>query len=256
MLIHKVFAEAEPCLRNRTIKNVNIGLTVSAVSLDNEAIGSSLVLLEEVMDAEPISISPETIENMDAIEMAEWALDPDEHIVKRILGIAAINACAYSQDLSNGKKAEASTFIDIKPTDTVGVIGWMRHLVQTAGEKAKKIIVYDNGEKEFVYPPDTQKELLPACDVVFISGTAFVNQTIDGLLELCGNARDIIITGPTTPMFPNAYKDTNVTVIAGGIWKREEETNIFRKISLNAGMPNLRPHFEKYSLRLKERCKP
>ncbi|WP_428910818.1 Rossmann-like domain-containing protein [Niallia sp. Krafla_26] len=250
MLIDRVFAEAEPFLRERKIGEVYIGLTVIVVSLDNGAIGSTLVLLEEVLVSDPVAIDPDLIKNMKAADMAKWALNPHEHVVKRMLGIATMNACAYSQDLSNGKRVEASTYVDLKPSDTVGVIGWMRHLVQVAEEKARQVYVFDNGEAEFVYPSEKQAELLPTCDVVFISGTAFINQTIDQILNNCQNARDIIITGPTTPMYPNAYRDTTVTIIAGGVWKKDDRENIFRKVSLNAGMSKLKAHFEKYSVRL------
>ena len=245
-----MFAEAEPFLRERKISDVYVGLTVIAVSLDNGAIGSSLVLLEEVIAADPASIDPDEIKDMEAVEMAKWALDPDEHVLKRMLGMATMNACAYSQDLGNGKMVEASTFVGFKHSDIVGVIGWMRPLVQEAREKAQKVIVYDNAEAEFVYPPQTQDELLPTCDVVFICGTVFINQTINHILSICKNAREIIITGPTTPMFLNAYRDTKVTILAGGIWKREDCEDIFRKVSLNAGMSKLKPHFEKFTVRL------
>ena len=187
-------------------------------------LGTAFLLLEEVLVVDPVAIEPDSIPNMEAVEMAKWAVDPNEHVVKRMLGIATMNAIASSeQDLSNGKKVDAATLVDIKPSDTIGVIGWIRHLVQTAGKKAQKVIVFDNAEADFVYPPETQDELLPTCDVVFISGTSFINQSIDHILSICQNAHDIIIAGPTTPMFPNAYRDTNVTIIAVGVWKREDE---------------------------------
>ncbi len=251
MLIDKIFAEAEPVLKKRKISNVYIGLTMAAVQLDDGGIGTSLILREEVNAQDPISFDPEIIKKMEAIEMAKWATVPDAHVLKRTLGIATINACAYSQNLAAADRSEAADAVQFEQEDTVGFIGWIRGLVKKTESRVQKVIIYDNAVNECVYPPETQEEWLPQCDVVFISGTAFVNQTMDQLIELCKNAREVIITGPTTPMFPSAYRDTNVTVLAGGLWKKERQEQIFSRIALNAGVSSLSPYFEKISLKLK-----
>lgn len=50
--------------------------------------------------------------------------------------------------------------------------------------------------------PDTAAEyILPQQDVVFITGTTFINKTITRLLELARNAK-IRLVGPSTPMNP------------------------------------------------------
>ena len=51
-----------------------------------------------------------------------------------------------------------------------------------------------------VYPDWAEPLLLPGCDVVIISGTTFVNKTIDFVLENTNNARKVAVAGPTTPL--------------------------------------------------------
>lgn len=250
MLIEKIFVEAEPALKERTIADVIIGLTIAAVVLDNGEIGTSLILIEEMYDRGEVKFDPDEIIGMKAIDMAKWAIDSDMHVLKRTLGIAAMNACSYTQDLSRDEGRDAREMAGLNPEDTVGVVGWMRPLVKYVESKVAKVIVYDNGEKDNVYAPVTQDDELPNCDVVFITGTTFVNQTIDHLLELCRNAREIILVGPTTPMFPEAYKNTNIKIIAGGVWKKEYKGDIFDRVKLNGGIPNLSPYLEKKSLRV------
>jgi len=54
---------------------------------------------------------------------------------------------------------------------------------------------------------------LPECDVVGITGTSFINHTIEGLLNLCKKAY-IIMIGPTTPLSPVLF-DHEIDVICG-----------------------------------------
>lgn len=251
LLINRVFKEAEPILTERRIDEVAIGLTVAVVSLDNGNIGSCLILHEEMKDLHEVFFSPEELKGMPALEMAQWAVNPEEHPLRKTLGIAAINACAASVDLSDARPVDASKAIRIRSSDTVGFIGYIPSLVSQMEEKAKKVLVYDNGLKGNVLPPETQALLLPLCDIVYITGTTFVNDTIDELLNICRDAREIIIVGPTTPMFPQAYEKTNVTIIAGGTWKKEYKKDIFARVMLNAGIPTLARYLNKLSLRIR-----
>lgn len=250
MLINRVFKEAEPILKERSIEDAIIGLTIAAVSLDDGSVGTCFILHEELENLHEIAFEPEEIKGMPAVEMGKWAVNPNEHILKRILGIAAINACSSASCFPDAQEADASKSIQVRTDDTVGFIGYIRNLVNKMEEKAKKVIVYDNAEKENVHPPETQPLLLPTCDIVYISGTTFVNNTIDNLLDTCRNAREIILVGPTVPMFPGAYKNTNITVIAGGIWKKESKDGLFARVALNGGIPSLSRFMTKLSVRV------
>lgn len=250
MLIDRVFKEAEPILRERRIDEVVIGLTVAAVSLDNGNIGTCLILHEEMEDLHEVVFSPEELKGMPALEMAKWAVNPKEHPLRKTLGLAAINACAGLVDLSGANPVDASKAVKVRSSDTVGFIGYIPSLVSQMEDKARKVLVYDNGLNGNVLPLETQPLLLPLCDIVYITGTTFVNDTIDELLHICRDAREIIIVGPTTPMFPRAYENTNVNIIAGGIWKKEYKKEMFARIMLNAGIPTLSRYLNKLSLRI------
>lgn len=43
-------------------------------------------------------------------------------------------------------------------------------------------------------------EMLPQCQVVILSATTLLNRTVDDLLDLCRNARELAILGPSTPL--------------------------------------------------------
>lgn len=66
---------------------------------------------------------------------------------------------------------------------------------------AKQVYVLERNPKPGDYPDMACEELLPQCDLVIITGSAFVNKTIPRLLELSSRAR-VIVIGPSTPLCP------------------------------------------------------
>ena len=56
-----------------------------------------------------------------------------------------------------------------------------------------------------LYPDWAEYRLLPECDVVILTGTSVINGTIDQLLSWCSGAREVSVTGPSTPMYPDSY---------------------------------------------------
>jgi uncharacterized protein len=50
---------------------------------------------------------------------------------------------------------------------------------------------------------------------VILSATTLLNRTIDGLLQLCQNAREVAILGPSTPLLPEAFGTHGVTLLSG-----------------------------------------
>ena len=67
-----------------------------------------------------------------------------------------------------------------------------------------------------------------------MTGTACVNGTIDQLLEYCIGARQVSVTGPTTPMYPRAFEGTNATILAGSRYRPDPRDKLFEAISLGA----------------------
>ncbi len=62
--------------------------------------------------------------------------------------------------------------------------------------------------------PDSACEyVLPEQDIVFVTGSAFVNKTMPRLLTLCQNAETILL-GPTVPLAPQLF-DFGVDCLAG-----------------------------------------
>ncbi|MFA7215854.1 MAG: DUF364 domain-containing protein, partial [Bacillota bacterium] len=123
-------------------------------------------------------------------------------------------------------------------------------------KEVKEFIVFDKGmghcKKDFeVHPIEKQPELIPTCDVVILSGTTTVNGSIDGLLELCERAREVIMVGPSTPMFPEGWRGSPMTVLAGSCWDREHKDELFKSISLAGGIRQVKELMQKKAVAVK-----
>jgi uncharacterized protein (DUF4213/DUF364 family) len=56
--------------------------------------------------------------------------------------------------------------------------------------------------------------LIPQADIVAITGSAFINHTIDGLLGLCAASSVVMVLGPTAPLSPVLF-DYRVDIVSG-----------------------------------------
>ena len=80
---------------------------------------------------------------------------------------------------------------------------------------------------------------------MIITGSSTINGSIDELLAMCSNAEQIALVGSSTPMFPEAWKETNVLSLAGSWWKNEEKDNLFKAISLGGGIAQVQAYVQK-----------
>ncbi|MFQ5763245.1 MAG: Rossmann-like domain-containing protein [Candidatus Bathyarchaeia archaeon] len=64
-------------------------------------------------------------------------------------------------------------------------------------------------------PERTSADALKEADVVVVTGSAIVNQTIDTVLSTAKNARERIVVGPTASLLPQPFFKRGVTVMGG-----------------------------------------
>jgi len=145
-----------------------------------------------------------------ALELAEYAR-PDNPLEASI-GMAAINSLI---DVDEARCVEENAF-DIlvregmdKKIAIVGHFPWVPKLRAVA----RKLWVIEQRPEEGDLPTEAAESILPQADVVGITGTSFINHTVEKLLELSKNSFTIMV-GPTSPLSPVLF-DYGVDVIAG-----------------------------------------
>jgi uncharacterized protein (DUF4213/DUF364 family) len=83
---------------------------------------------------------------------------------------------------------------------------------------------------------DKAADILPRCQVVGITGTAFINHTVESLLELCQDAF-VMLLGPTTPLTPVLF-DYGIDAVSGT--RVVDEARVVRHAKEGATFPQLR----------------
>lgn len=81
---------------------------------------------------------------------------------------------------------------------------------------ARELWVIEKKPREGDLPEAEAKNVIPKADVVGITGTAFINHTIDRLLLLCNPLAHIIILGGTAPLSPVLF-EYGVSMISGTV---------------------------------------
>ena len=78
-------------------------------------------------------------------------------------------------------------------------------------------------EKPYFAEASRAGEFVPDADLLVITGTTVINDTLAGLLEMAKPGAQIIVTGPTASMLPDAFFSRGVTTLGGIIVTKPDE---------------------------------
>ena len=162
-----------------------------------------------------------------ALELAEYARS--DSLLEASIGMATINSL---MDIDESKCIEKNAFEIIlekgqgKNVAIVGHFPWIPKL----REKIKHFWVLEQRLREGDLPAKEADRILPQCDVVGITGTSFINHTVEGLLNLCKNAY-VVLVGPTSPLSSVLF-DYGIDAICGS--KIIDPDQLIRSISEGA----------------------
>jgi uncharacterized protein (DUF4213/DUF364 family) len=97
------------------------------------------------------------------------------------------------------------------------MVGYFGPLVEPLRRRVKALHVFERRPHadSGVLPETAAADVLPQCEVVILSATTLLNRTLDHLLDLCRNAREVAILGPSTPFAPEVFVNRGVTLLSG-----------------------------------------
>ncbi len=64
-------------------------------------------------------------------------------------------------------------------------------------------------------PAEEASHVVPSADVVLITGTTLLNDTLENLLALCQPKARVVMVGPTVGLYPDAFLRRGVDVLGG-----------------------------------------
>jgi uncharacterized protein (DUF4213/DUF364 family) len=164
---------------------------------------------------------------LSALELVQYA--KSDNVLEASIGMAAINSLI---DIDEDRCVQENA-LDVlarkgrgKNIAIVGRFPWTPKLRRIAGT----LWVIEQRPQEGELPAEAAEDVLPQADVVGLTGTSFINHTIDSLLALSKNSF-VVMVGPTTPLLPVLF-DYGVDILAGV--KVVEPDKTIRSISQGA----------------------
>ena len=114
--------------------------------------------------------------------MARLALS--DSLLEASIGMAAINPLL---EVDEGKLKEQNAFGLLAEKGAGKDVALVGHFpfVDELRKVARRPLVLQPPPRQAALPPPEAQEVLPRCQVIGITGTAFINHTLEGLLSLC-----------------------------------------------------------------------
>ncbi len=223
---------------DRRLTRVRFGDHTTAVCLSDGRVGLAMHFLGDgTFGNEDESLQPEMIrrlEGLPATEVIRYLGDSDP--LKSSAAVACVNALELGEEVQDGHFLDV---LDLHPSDTFGMIGNFVPLLDRIRPQVKDLLVFElvGDEANGILPTCLAPVRLPECDVVVITGTTLINGTLEKLLDACTRARDVVLAGPSTILYPDAYTHTPVTWLAGArvmdpetVLAKTEEAFSFRQL--------------------------
>jgi uncharacterized protein len=149
--------------------------------------------------------------------------------IRRAVGVATMNALAAmcwercaapGVELQSG--VDAYDAADIQPGEHVVVVGAFVPFLKALKRAGQPYTVLEMDaatlkpdELEHFRPAGEASEVMPGADVVLITGTTLLNDTLENLLSLCRPNARVVIVGPTVGLHPDAFLRRGVDVLGG-----------------------------------------
>jgi len=218
-LVNALKNDLGPILEEIEVKDVRIGLAYTGVLLSENYGGVACTPLYEFSCCPALSFTDE-LKGKTADKVLELALS--ENPLEAAIGIATANALSHmlqSLEPENFPVSNIDILDLIKPEDRVSMVGYFGPLVPKILKITEKLTVLEKREIEApqtrTLPSEKAREILPVSDVIILSASTLANRTFDDLLSLRGAAREVILLGPSAPLYLAPFFEGGITAIMG-----------------------------------------
>lgn len=165
----------------------------------------------------------------------------------------ALAACnALFNTAGEGRlEGDALDFLDLRPEDRVGMVGCFTPLIPVLKKRVASLAVFEEADAgaEGVLPGEDAYRILPRCQAALITSTSIINRSVDGLLEAAAPCRDVVLLGASTPLAPEVFSGTPVSLLSGVVVS--DPAQVLRIVSEGGGTRLFRPAVKKVNVRLR-----
>ncbi|TFF98785.1 MAG: hypothetical protein EU547_00470 [Promethearchaeota archaeon] len=218
---------------NLEIERIQVGIHFTICILNDNSTGVCHNVYSEKCEADlKIDVNGKNLQYNNDINKARSnnplevsKLSFSDDIIKKVIGISCINAISqhllfnYEFNLKYSEKKIAG--LDFNSINSVGFIG---AIVPTMKKLAKtgidKIFLRENDKSKI--PENIDKliikedlDFVEEIEVLLITGSSLANDTIDNILDLSSNCKEVVLIGPTASCIPEPLFNEGLTRIAG-----------------------------------------
>ena len=201
------------------IEDVRVGLVYTGVLISTGHGGLAYTPIHEYSGCPSLSIAGE-ISGSPASDVMMMALS--RNLIKASIGVATINALSQLAFEIHPERYIFSNIdvLDlIRRGDRISMIGYFGPLIPKILKRTREVYVFEKRRVSdnrviFVSPSDMPR-ITGSSDVILISGSTLVNKTINEILRFTGEAREIVLLGPTASVIPHPLFKRGVTAVMG-----------------------------------------
>lgn len=237
MIIDNLIKSASEASRNRKIKDIRVGLSYICTMLETGECGLAYSFRNDLGCCCSVLAEAGDLIGQECEAIIPWL--KEKNILKAAVSLSVINAVL--NNTSEWETGNVVKEIEMKKDETFGLVGDFKPILNCVRKQTDNIYVFERIPEKTngIYSDKDIPLYLPKCDVVVITATSIINNTIDDVLPFCSEARKVFIVGPSTPLHPESFKEHNVTLLAGTVVTDADK--MLRIISQGGGTMQMKP---------------
>jgi uncharacterized protein len=232
-------------LTGLTIEEVRIGIYLTAVFLSDGSCGVAATLKDDPSHCSKSNrdfgdFTPNRMKGQLVTKLFESEKLSGIIVTVRL---AVLNALSSMMLAESGYKILIDTdpidLIDLKPEKTVTIVGAFHSYIKKIAESGNKLYVLELNEdalskeqKQYYVPAHDYEKVLNHSDIVIVTGSTLVNNTIDNLLHSVSRHSQVIVTGPSSSIIPDILFKNHVDMIGA---TRVTNAELLRSVVSEAG---------------------
>jgi len=196
--------------QGEVVADIRQGPFQTAVLTDNCGLASTPHEHDNHHKDSPVKGAGELV-GKEALEIAKLAYSPS--LFEAAIGMATVNSLLDVDEEHCVNLNARDLLVEKGSGQRVALVGHFP-FVEELRQKVEKLWVFERHLREGDFAESEEENLIPQADVVGITGSAFINHTIEHLLGLCRPEAYTVILGGTAPLSPVLF-DHGVDAISG-----------------------------------------
>jgi len=216
-----------------TVERVTIGIFFTGVKLSNGSGGICFTPVKEIPEAVCCPSSAKAMPSAGRLKGRKVTTVLKEmrqrNPLKKAIGIATMNALSSAywdkhppERYVIKKGVDAFDELDIPDQAYVTVVGALVPIIKVLKKRGHRFSILEmdkntlkEDELEFYVPVKKATVAIGKADILVITGTTLINDTLEGILKHAKPGANILLVGPTASMLPNAFFSRGISAIGG-----------------------------------------